>query len=200
MSQREGTVVGELRDHWGGRSRGDRVAWALTFAGQAEFWRVVTGYQRALQDLSCLDLVPMDALQLTLVDVGDAESVGEDRVAELLAAAGDAVGRMGAVRLSFEAASVVPDGVSMVAAPVAGLEVIREALPGGSGDGGDVSGDTAVAIAYSNEATTAAFVRATVGFVAPVAVTVTVSAVDLVRFDGRYRSADLTSLGRVSLG
>lgn len=197
MSQREGTSVEQLRDHWQGVPRGPRLAWAVTFRGQGEFWRLVTGYQRALQELACLDLVPMDSLQLTLVEVGDAAEISSDRVAELVAAAGDAVGRMGAVRLSFDAASVVPDGVVLAAAPVAGLDAIRGALPGA---GVRTTGAPAVPIAYSNEATTAAFVKATVGFVEPVAVTATIDAVELVRFDGRYRSADWTSAGRVSLG
>lgn len=204
MTQGEGTAVDQFRNHWQTQPRVARFAWCVGFAGHSALQQLVTAYQRALQDLNCLDLVPMDALQLTLLEIGTAEDVTDAQLAEIVAAGRRRLAALDAPELTFGTAELIPDGVVLAAAPAAGVAAIREALRGALSDAGVASGDSApgparVALAYANEETTAAFAKATLTFVDATPAAVTVDRVDLVRFDGRYRSADWSTHDRVSL-
>lgn len=205
MTQGEGSAVDQFRNHWPTQPRFPRFAWCISFAHQPALHQLVLSYQRALQELNCLDLVPMDVLQLTLLEVGASADVADGQLEAITAAARRRLADLGPMELTFGAAALVPDGVVLGGGPAGAIAAAHAALGDALGDAGlpvDAAPGTEspqLPIAYANEETTTAFAKATLTFIEASTAAVTVEHLDLVCFDGRYRSADWSLRERVTL-
>lgn len=208
MTEAEGVAVDQFHNHWPTQPKVPRFAWCISLGEEPGLRNLVLSYQRVLQDLNCMDLVPMDALQLTVLEIGAEADLAETALADLIAAGQHRLADLPRMPLTFGPAAVVPDGVVLDGKPVDGIAAVRSALRSAMADVGvpdqatlDVrsAAQPTLPIAYANEATTTAFAKATLTFVDAHPVTVTVNQLDLVRFDGRYRSADWSTHDRIAL-
>lgn len=208
MTEAEGVAVDQFHNHWPAQPRVPRFAWCVSLGEEPGLRNLVLSYQRALQDLNCMDLVPMDALQLTLLEIGVEADLAETALADLVAAGQHRLTDLPRVPLTFGSAAVVSDGVVLDGKPEEGIAALRSALRSAMADAGLPEPATPGAaspdrptlpIAYANEDTTTTFAKATLTFVDAHPVTVTVDRLDLVRFDGRYRSADWSTHDRIAL-
>ncbi|HEX8344240.1 MAG TPA: 2'-5' RNA ligase family protein [Actinoplanes sp.] len=185
--------VDALRDHWWWRP-----GWAVgrhfyachfSFHDQPAVRDLASAYQNALQPMDGLDLIPSRWLHLTLQGVGFTDDIPLDRIERFAEVATHQLATVVPPTLTFHRPVVRPEAVYLPAGNDEPVNVVRAAvraamvksLPGVELD--DVKGYRPhVSVAYSNAEQPAAPIAELLARVDVAPVTVTLTAVQLMRY------------------
>lgn len=131
------THAPELRDHWWPRPgwRPGRIAltWHLTFENVPELGQHVSAYQRALDGLPGLNLVPPRWLHLTVQSVGYADETPASTVSAVVDDVRREVAALGAFDLVFDRPAILGEAIAIPAEPTEPLQRLHTAIRTGIG-------------------------------------------------------------------
>jgi 2'-5' RNA ligase len=202
-----------IRNHWWwrpGMRPGRRVdTFYVTFSGLPSARVLAASARQRLAGLPGLDLVPDEWLHLTVQEVGFSDEVTGTDLAAIIAAATDGLATIAPVTVTMGPPKVVGEGIICPVTPAGALDPIWDEVRAAIGDvrGPDRVLDSArwarwsphVSLAYANADGPAEPFKAALDGFTDVA-TVTVGAVDLIRFGRDRQMYEWETITRLPLG
>ncbi|MEU7229957.1 2'-5' RNA ligase family protein [Streptomyces chrestomyceticus] len=181
-----------MADHWWWRpgwQPGTRfLTFHFTFQNAPEVHRLAAAYRTALADVAGLDLVPDRWLHLTTQGLGFADTVPDDEVRAVLAAAATRLAALPPFDLTLHRPETTPEAIRWEATPTdppaAVRTALRDAIRTVRGTVDEPDGFTPhISIAYSNTTGPAGPVQAALDTVDASPATTHIDHVDLVRLN-----------------
>ena len=127
-----------LRDHWWARPgwRPGRViyTWHLTFEDAPELHRLATAYQRQLEPLPGLNLVPLDWLHLTVQGVGYTDEVDADTLRAITTSVQKRLASFPAFKATFTRPAIFTEAIVLPPAPTEPFRDLMTAIRDGMAD------------------------------------------------------------------
>jgi 2'-5' RNA ligase len=202
-----------MRNHWWwrpGMRPGRRVdTFYLTLGGLAAACELAAAARQRLAGLPGLDLVPDEWLHLTMQEVGFSDEVTGTDLAAIIAVARDGLAALAPATVTIGQPTVVGEGIICLVTPAGVLDPARDAVRAAISDvrGPDGVPEPAewarwsphMSLAYANaDGPADAFEAALDGFTD--VATVTVGAVDLIRFGRDRQMYEWDTIARFPLG
>jgi 2'-5' RNA ligase len=197
-----------LVDHWwwrpGWRSGRHFYACHIAMGGNEEFRRLVATYQRALEDVPGLDLIPARWLHLTLQGIGFVDEIDDQLLSDVTAAIRDGVATVRAPSAAFHHPVVRPEAVYLSASPSEPIRALKAVVataiakvlppPLAVGIGGDLgSFRPHVSVAYSNTSQPAEPILERLSAVQAEPVSLDLDEVSILEFHRDHRMYEWTS-------
>jgi 2'-5' RNA ligase len=185
------------------------VTFYVTLGGVPTACELAASARQRLAGLPGLDLVPDEWLHLTVQEVGFGDEVTGSDLAAIIAAATDGLAALAPVTVTIGRPTVAGEGIICLVTPAAALGPARDAVRAAIGDvrGPDRVPDSAewgrwsphVSLGYANADGPAEPLEAALDGFTDVA-TVTVEAVDLIRFGRDRQMYEWETITRLPLG
>ena len=206
-------MVSGIRNHWWwrpGMRPGRRVdTFYVTFDGLTAVRELAESARRRLSALPGLDLVPDQWLHLTMQEVGFSDEVTGTELAAIVTAATDGLVALAPVTVTVGSPVLAGEGIFCPVTPAGGLGPARDAVRAAIGQarGSERVPDSAewarwsphVSLAYANADGPGEPFEAALDGLTDVA-TVTVRAVDLIRFGRDRHLYEWETIARLPLG